>query len=110
MSGTREPGAIFVGQCRRAGTVRERAESVQSKSMKEGAANCARIYRSCGGDRDGEQHGAEVPSRHVDRYDCVALTTRESGLNTPRRSIAAHPALHKHTLNIIRTRCNIVLH
>ena len=42
MSGTREPGAIFVGQCRRAGTVRERAESVQSKSMKEGAANYAR--------------------------------------------------------------------
>ena len=42
MSGTREPGAIFVGQCRRAGTVRERAESVQSKSIKEGAADCAR--------------------------------------------------------------------
>ena len=42
MSGTREPGAIFVGQCRRAGTVRERAESVQSKSTKEGAADCAR--------------------------------------------------------------------
>jgi hypothetical protein len=31
-------------------------------------------------------------------------------LNTPVGSIPAHPALHKHTLNIIRIGCNIVLH
>ena len=34
MSGTRDPGAMLVGQCRRAGTARERAESTQSNQRK----------------------------------------------------------------------------
>ena len=120
MSGTRDPGAILVGQCRRAGTARERAESIQSKSMKEGAADCARAG-SIGAAAVTATASSMAP-RHrrvmlpgptsPDGLEsgAIPMATRESGLNTPRRSIAAHPALHKHTLNIIRTGCNLVLH
>ena len=86
MSGTRDAGAMFAGQCRRTGTGRDRVASIQSKSMMREAGSAD--LRQRGLDRDGcrddgsEQHGADAPPRHVGGHVFRRGTCR-SGSNTP---------------------------
>jgi hypothetical protein len=97
-------------QARRNGPRTRGIDPVEVNESGRGGLRSRWIYGSGGCDCDGEQHGTEAPSRHVAGHDCIGPAICESGLNMPRGNIAAHPALQGHTLNKIRTWCNIFLH